>query len=67
MTTYRLKADLKVCQGFANCVMDAPDLFGIDDDDLVVVLREEVGEDERARAERAVRSCPVHALTIETE
>ena len=62
---FRLSADFEVCQGFANCVMNAPDLFDIDENDVVVLLVTEVGEDGRAHAEQAVRSCPVSALTIE--
>lgn len=64
---YRLKADFDVCQGFANCVMSAPDLFDIDENDMVVVLREKITDDERAHAEEAVRSCPVTALSIEPQ
>ena len=63
----RIKADLSVCQGFANCVMNAADLFELDDDDMVVVLKEEITEDERAHAEQAVRSCPVNALSLEEQ
>ena len=64
---YRVEADLKVCQGFANCVMNAPDLFDLDDDDTVVLLREEIGDDELAHADQAVRSCPVTALKLEAQ
>jgi ferredoxin len=64
---YRITADLKVCQGFANCVMNASDLFDVDDEDMVVVLREEIGDDEFAHADQAVRSCPVSALSLEAE
>ena len=64
---YRLKADFDVCQGFANCVMNAPDLFDIDDNDIVVLLKDEVPDEELAHAEEAVRSCPVTALSIEAK
>ena len=47
--------------------MNAPDLFDLDDDDMVVVLKDEVTEEERAHAEQAVRSCPVSALTLEAQ
>lgn len=60
-----VKADHALCQGYANCVDAAPDVFDIDDDGVVVVLRTDIGEEERARVGEAARSCPVNALTIE--
>lgn len=62
-----LKADFGACQGYANCVVGAPDVYDIDDDGVVVVLKPEITEDERPRIEEAARSCPVSALTIEDE
>lgn len=64
---YRLKAEYDICQGFANCSMNAPELFDLDDDDVVVVLRAEVGDEEYAHADQAVRSCPVTALKLEKQ
>ncbi|MDA8271078.1 MAG: ferredoxin [Actinomycetota bacterium] len=60
-----IKADMDLCQGYANCVMEAPKFFDIDDEGVVVVLQQEFGEDDRVRIEAAVRSCPVTALRIE--
>lgn len=60
-----LKADFGACQGYANCVDAAPDVYDIDDDGVVVLLREEISEEERPRIEEAARSCPVNALSIE--
>ena len=60
-----IKADLELCQGYANCVMEAPKFFDINDDGVVVVLEEEFGEETRGRVEAAVRSCPVSPLRIE--
>lgn len=67
MTVPVLKADFGACQGYANCVVGAPDVFDIDDDGVVVLLRTEITEEERPRIEEAVRSCPVSALLIEDE
>lgn len=61
----RIIADRTACQGYANCVIAAPDYFDLDDDALVVVLRDDLPDDERKRVEEAARSCPVSALTIE--
>ncbi|MPZ97552.1 MAG: ferredoxin [Propionibacteriales bacterium] len=60
-----LKADFVMCQGYANCVDAAPDVYDIDDDGVVVLLKEEITDAERPRIEEAARSCPVSALTIE--
>ncbi|TFD85201.1 ferredoxin [Cryobacterium serini] len=57
-------ADLKACQGYANCVMAAPDYFDLDDDGNVVMVKTEVPEAERSRVTEAARSCPVSALTV---
>ena len=61
----RLKADFGACQGYANCVDAAPEVYDIDDDGVVVLLREEITEEERPRIEEAARSCPVSALVVE--
>ncbi|MEN3346042.1 MAG: hypothetical protein V7635_2618 [Arthrobacter sp.] len=60
-----VKADLQACQGYANCVVGATDYFDLDDDGIVILLRTEVPESERARVTEAARSCPVSALVVE--
>lgn len=60
-----LKADFGACQGYANCVDAAPDVYDIDDEGVVVLLKEEITDEERPRIEEAARSCPVSALIIE--
>jgi ferredoxin len=60
-----LKADFAACQGYANCVDAAPTVYDIDDDGVVVLLRETITDEERPRIEEAARSCPVSALTVE--
>jgi ferredoxin len=60
-----MKADLELCQGYANCIVAADDVFDIDDDGVVVLLRSEIPESDRARMQGAVRVCPVSALSIE--
>ncbi len=60
-----IKADLGLCQGYANCVVAADDAFDIDDEGLVVLLKTDIPESDRARLEEAARTCPVSALTVE--
>ena len=61
----RLLADFKACQGYGNCITGAPDVYDIDDDGTVVLLKDEIAEQDRPRVEEAARSCPVDALSIE--
>lgn len=60
----QVHANVRICEGFANCLVAAPDLFDLDDEDKVIILQGELDPSERARVEEAVRSCPVNALTI---
>jgi 3-phenylpropionate/trans-cinnamate dioxygenase ferredoxin reductase subunit len=62
-----VKADLNACQGYANCVVGAEDVFDIDDDGVVVLLRTTIEESERTRVEEAARSCPAAALVVEDD
>lgn len=59
-------ADLQVCQGYANCVVAASDVFDLGDDGKVRVLDVDLGTVDRDRLEEAVASCPTGALTLET-
>jgi 3-phenylpropionate/trans-cinnamate dioxygenase ferredoxin reductase subunit len=59
-----IQADLGQCQGYANCVLAADDVFDIGDDGVVMLLRAEIPDAERARVEGAARACPVSALTV---
>ena len=59
-----VKADLAVCQGYANCIVAADDVFDLDDDGVVVLLRAEFPGSDRPRMQEAVRVCPVSALSI---
>ncbi|MEE2060759.1 ferredoxin [Rhodococcus artemisiae] len=59
-----LIADLGKCQGYANCVVSAPDIFDLDDNGKVVLLATDVGPARENEALDAVRSCPATALTM---
>lgn len=58
--------DLGTCQGYANCVLEAPEVFDLDDETgKAVVLVATVAEDLHEDARRAEASCPVQAITLE--
>lgn len=59
-----VKANRRICEGFGNCAVNAPDVFDLDDDDRVIVLRDAVDEADRDDLQEAIRSCPVSALSM---
>lgn len=62
----KVKLDTDVCDAHGDCVVAAPEIFDLDDDDDVAkVLMPEPGEDMRDAALEAADSCPVQAITIE--
>jgi len=63
--TFRVVADRDICQGHQMCQAEAPDVFGFDEDeDLVVVLTEHPSDDLRPQVTDAVKYCPAMALSI---
>jgi ferredoxin len=60
----KVKADFDLCESNAICVGIAPDVFEVDDDDYLQILQEDVTDENRARIEQAVASCPKAALSI---
>ena len=61
----RVVVDLDTCQGYANCVVEAPDLFDVDDEiGKAVVLVDEFDPALADDARRAVENCPVSAITF---
>lgn len=64
--TQRLSVDAATCQGYANCLIEAPSLFDFDEDaSVAIVLVEEPGAQLQAQAEAAVRGCPARAVLLQ--
>lgn len=64
----RVVADTGVCQAHRLCQEDAPDVFGFDEEnDVVVVLDEHPDESRRKDVATAVKYCPAFALSIEED
>jgi ferredoxin len=62
----KVTVDLEKCNAYANCVIEAPGVFDIDDaTGLATVLQEEPPEDLREQVQSAARLCPVQAITVE--
>jgi len=64
----RVVVDRDLCQGHGVCAGEAPEVFQVDPKTgALVVLRETVPPELRARVEAAVRHCPTRALSLREE
>ncbi|GAB4582827.1 ferredoxin [Nocardia sp. IFM 10818] len=60
----KLTVDLDQCEANGICVGIAPDVFDLDDDDVLHIVESEVTEANRADIETAVAQCPKAALKL---
>jgi ferredoxin len=58
----RVEVNHDVCEGHGKCVMTAPEVFDLRDDDLSYVLVDDVPEILKPKVERAIRLCPRAAI-----
>lgn len=63
----RAVVDAALCQGHAQCVLVAPEVFELGDDDVAHVVRERLQEELRPQLETVVRACPVQAISLTGE
>ncbi len=61
----RVVVDFDVCESNALCMAAAPEVFEVRDDDFLYLLMENPPEELREKVEKAVRSCPKQAITLE--
>ncbi|AYY15749.1 ferredoxin [Actinobacteria bacterium YIM 96077] len=58
--------DLEACQGYACCMIEAPEVFDLDESaGKATVLEEAPPEERREQVEAAVRNCPARAISLE--
>jgi ferredoxin len=59
----RIQVDPALCEANARCVSIAPEVFALDDDEVLHIA--DLGERaDAARLRRAVDACPMSALTM---
>ena len=61
----KVSVNTSLCREYANCVMESPDVFDIDDalgKAVVLIDRPDSGFHAEVRA--AAAACPVHAITL---
>jgi ferredoxin len=61
----RVVVNLDLCEANALCVQNAPEVFELDDEDVLHVIQPEPDEALRQRVEAAAAACPKIAITIE--
>lgn len=62
--TFRVVVDRQLCQGHAMCMNEAPEVFNVDANGQLHILKPELTEQAREQVTRAVRYCPNSALKI---
>ena len=58
------RIDRGACMGSGNCVYWAPEVFGLDDDGVAIVLGDAAGHEEQVR--QAAKNCPTRAIQLDT-
>ena len=61
----KVAADYDLCQGHAECTVEAPEVFALGDNAQVAILDASPPDALADKVRAAVRYCPTHALTIE--
>jgi ferredoxin len=62
----KVVVDFDACAAHGDCVVEAPEIFDLgDDDEVVKVLIEEPGEGLRGQAQAAADACPMAAIRID--
>jgi ferredoxin len=59
----KIQIDTHLCNGYGNCIAAAPDVFDLDDENIVVLLRP-VEPGDRESLIEAIADCPVRALAL---
>ena len=63
----KIVVDLSSCMGYANCVAEAPEVFALGKNGLVVLLDESPPPSQHAAVLKAVADCPTDALATEND
>lgn len=61
----KVVVDFVKCTGLGICESMAPEIFEVNDDGHLVLLKEDITDEELQSVEEAVAGCPTEALRIE--
>jgi sterol 14-demethylase len=62
--SFNLEIDMDLCQGHANCMSEAPEIFQVDDKGKLTVLQENPDNSLLKKAQNAAKYCPTSAIKI---
>lgn len=60
----KICVDRELCMNSGMCTQTAPDIFGMDEEGALIILKEEVPEEHILAVEDAAACCPVSALQL---
>lgn len=60
----KVTVDWDLCDGNGVCAIEAPTVFEMNDDDELIVLKEEFEPVEKLAVDSAIRVCPKRALAL---
>ncbi|MCU1367829.1 MAG: ferredoxin [Ilumatobacteraceae bacterium] len=63
----RVVVDLRRCESNALCMGIAPEVFELDDDDVLHILDGTPDESLRPQVLEAIRNCPKQAISVEED
>jgi ferredoxin len=61
----RVIVDWDLCESNGLCVLAAPEVFQLQDDDTLLILQENPDEALRGKVADAVRTCPRQAISLQ--
>jgi len=60
----KINVDLELCEGFASCMRLCPEVFQVDDQDVVHIQVDVVPPELEEKVQMAAKRCPRQAISI---
>ena len=64
---FKVEVDYDLCQGHANCMAEAPEIFQVDDKGILTVLQDTPDNALLKKAQAAAQYCPTSAIKIKQD
>jgi ferredoxin len=61
----RVVVDWNLCESNGLCVLAAPEVFELQDDDTLLILQETPDESLNGKVADAIRTCPKQAISLQ--